>query len=321
MKQYLAINHHENVSRGSQKFANHLINYCYNKLLASDTDPQIAAIIAVYVVYVNNWNAAYAGWHDALNFQMSTTAEMEIWDENLIKTKAPEWAGKIWGVYPQGTPKATALLPHGRHALITGTPIDKASGINTLIDGIGADAALATVKSDLQLFVSDYTEAYQKQQAAIKALKEKSKDQEQLRLLTTGALLFCEGSLIAKFWQNSEKVDLFFDISSMRMRHEKAQPDEPILISLLPDEIKLIDLDYTFEDIWEVTNAKSKDACVFFGNTSTITEIPANKTVILAGQTVKVDLNTLTHEMRFAYAANLSAEDEGELSFKLLSKE
>jgi hypothetical protein len=120
MKNCFGVNHHANATIGSQKFANHLIDYLYNKLLANETDPEIAAIIAVYVVYVNNWNLAYAQWHDALNFQMSTTVEMEIWDENLIKTKAPEWAGKIWGVYAQGTPKATALLPHGRHDLITG---------------------------------------------------------------------------------------------------------------------------------------------------------------------------------------------------------
>jgi hypothetical protein len=119
------------------------------------------------------------------------------------------------------------------------------------------------VKADLQLFLTGYTAISQQHQAAIKNFKEKSQDQEKLRLLTTGAMLFCEGSLIVKFWLTPEKIDLFFDVSAMRLRHSKAEPSDPVIISLLPDEIKLIDLDYSFEDKWEVGNHKTKDAVYF----------------------------------------------------------
>jgi hypothetical protein len=318
MKQFLANNSHRSACKGSQKFANHLANYLYNKLLADTGDPEIAAIITFYLVYLNAWNESYVKWHNALNFQMSTTDQMEILDDILIKTKAPEWAGKIWGVYFQGTPKATALLPHGRKALITGSALDKIAGMNTLIAGIGTDSSLAAVKTDLETFVATYTSTSQQHQAAMKDYKELSKDQEQLRLTTTAAMLRCEGSLTEKYWETSEKVDLFFDISAMRRRQGESQPGAPLLIELLPSEIKLIDIDYTFKDIWEVTNNSDKDACVFFGKTSTITTIPDIKFVIPAGGSLQIDLSTLADDMRFAYAANLSNEDEGELEFVVL---
>lgn len=318
MKQLLAINRHNNACKGSQKFANHLINYLYNKLLANAGETDIDDIIAFYIIYLQDWNENYVKWRDALNFQMSTTDQMEILDNTLIKTKAPEWIGKIWGVYAQGTPKATALLPHGRKAFTTGSAINRIAGMNTLITGIGTDASLAAVKTDITNFVTTYTGTSQQHQAAMKDLKDRSKNQEKLRLKTTSAMLRCEGSLTVKFWEDAEKVDLFYDISSMRQRHSKTNQNAPLSVPLLPREVKLINIDYTFKDIWEVYNNGDKDACVFFGRSSSIFDIPDNKIVIPAGESVQIDLSTLAYDMRFAYAANLSAEDDGELVFVLL---
>jgi hypothetical protein len=318
MKQKFALNQHANACKGNQKFANHLINYCYNKLLANEVDPQIAAIIAVYVLYVKDWNEGYVKWHDALNYQMSTTDEMEALDFELINTKAPLWVGKIWGVYPQGTPKATALLPHQRKPLITGSYQDKISGMNTLITGIGTDADLAAVKTDLETFVANYTETFQKHQAALEAYGTRAKDQEQLRLKATGAMLFCEGSLIAKYWKDPLKVDLFFDVEEMRNHKGKPKPKAPIEVLLDKSEIKLIDIDYTFKNIWEVTNDGTEDGCVFFGNTPTIIAIPEYKYTIVAGETLKIDLSVLPHDQRFAYAGNLSAAVAGKLTIKII---
>jgi hypothetical protein len=320
MKQFLAINHHENACVGSQKFANHLINYLYNKMLANAGDVDIDKLIQFYLVYLTNWNEAYVNWRDSLNFQMSTTAEMELLDIELTDTKAPEWVVKIWSIYAQGTPKATALLPHARKPIITGSAIEKISGMNTLIKGIGTDLSLKLVKDDITAFVTNYTTKSQQHAAAMKTHKDLSKDQEALRLITTAAMLHCEGGLTEKYWQTPEKVDLYFDISAMRRRQSSTTKDDAYPVELLPSEIKLIGLDYTFKDIWEVANDGEKDACIFFGKTSTITVIPAIKFVIPAGGSLQIDLSTLDAEMRFAYAANLSAEDEGTMTIVLLTK-
>jgi hypothetical protein len=317
MEQFLAHNSHETACRGSQKFANHLINYLHNKLLANQDDPEILLIITFYSLYLNGWNTAYSQWRAAINFEMSTTQEMNILDKNLIEEKAPEWQGKIYSVYYEGTSNATALFPHGRQALIAGKPEEKIAGMNTLINGIGNDADLQVVKADLQTFVNLYTIKSQQHQAAMKNWKDLSKDQERLRLLTTAAMHGCEGKLTGVYWQTPEKVDLFFDIAAMRRRNSHSAKDAPLLIKLLPSEIKLIDIDYTFNDIWEVTNNGIKEACVFFGNTSNIIEIPKKKTVIDPNMSVKINLSSLASDMRFAYAANLSKEDMGELSFTL----
>jgi hypothetical protein len=318
MKTYFGVNHHANVTKGSQKFANHLINYLYNKLLAKQTDADIATIVVFYVVFVQDWNKGYVKWHDAFNFEMSTTIEMNAMSEMLTKVKAPLWVGKIWGVYPQGTSRATALIPHGRQALITGTATEKISGMETLLAQIGTDPDLAALKTDVQNFLDIFRAASEHHSKAIIDLKELSRDQEHLRIKTTASMLHCQGSLILKYWEMPEKIDLFFDVSAMRNRQGEVAPNVPYLVSLHPSEIKLINLDYTFKDIWEVSNDGEKDACMFFGKTSTIVEIPDDRIVIPAGDSVQIDLSILDPEQRFAYAANLSSEDDGELLFVLL---
>jgi hypothetical protein len=238
--------------------------------------------------------------------------------EMLTKVKAPLWVGKIWGVYPQGTSRATALIPHGRQALITGTATEKISGMETLLAQIGTDPDLAALKTDVQNFLDIFRAASEHHSKAIIDLKELSRDQEHLRIKTTASMLRCQGSLILKYWEMPEKIDLFFDVSAMRNRQGEVAPNVPYLVSLHPSEIKLINLDYTFKDIWEVSNDGEKDACMFFGKTSTIVEIPDDRIVIPAGDSVQIDLSILDPEQRFAYAANLSSEDDGELLFVLL---
>jgi hypothetical protein len=320
MEQMFGKNRHETACNGSQKFANHLANYAYNKLLAETGDPEIAAIITFYLVFITNWNKGYAEWHNYMNKSMEATEKMKLQTEELVKTKVPEWVGKIWGVYPQGTPKALALLPHDRKALISGTAQDKISGINTLVTGIGTDSQLQTLKTEMEAYSVSYAAMLSDQMKAQKRLSDASEDIEKLRLRTTAAMLCVEGRLVTKYYETPEMIDHFFDVSEMRLRRGKPKANEPIVVSLGHSEIKLINIDYNFRNFWEVTNNGTKDACVFFGNSSSITEIPPYKYLIAPDKTLKIDLSTLNLDMRFAYAGNPDATVDAVISILQVKK-
>jgi hypothetical protein len=319
MKPYFAINHHANVTKKNMTFAHHLINYSHNKLLADTGDADIDAIIAFNMPIVKEWNNGFSLWHDAHNFEMGSTIELNALIDSLTHTKAPDWMVKVLYIYPEGSPRATALLPHKRKAFISGTVLNRITGIKTFIDGLGDDAALATVKTDAEAFLIQIESAYAKHAKAKKILATLSKDQEILRVKATTAMLANQGSLMKKFSSTPEKIDLYFDVQAMRRGANKNIQDEGYEVSLLPSEIKLLNLRFLGTETWEIANNGDSGACIFFSNTSAVTTIPKINYTINAGESLQIDLSKIESDQRFAFAANLSSENEGELNIVLVS--
>jgi len=317
MKQFFAINHHANASKGSQLFANHLINFTYNRLLALGLDPDIALIIAFFDPYVDTWNTGYLGWHAAAHASMGATLAMNNLNDDLVKNKAPEWVGKIWGVYPEGSVKAQSLIPHARHELITGPNDIRKAGMGTLITGIGTDLALATVKTGMTNFLATYSAGITSQAAAVKLMGDLSKSQELLRLTTTEAMLKVESMLITKYFQTPENVDSFFDVAAMRRRNGKKITDDGYQFMLLPDEIKLLEARFTGKEKWLVEDTGTTDGCIFFSKSMEIGSIPEVKYEYTAGNSIIIDLSQVPIDQRFAFAANYSHTTDGEYRITL----
>ena len=311
MKQFLAINHHANACKGSQIFANHLINYTYFKLLANADEADFPAIIAFYKVFVENWNEGYIKWRSAFNASMGATRTIKNLNKELIGEKAPTWVGKIWGIYREGSVNAIKLIPHGRSDMIKGPYFSRLTGMNTLITAIGTDSLLADLKLDLQTFAARYDAGIKAQLKAQKLLADLSKEQEVLRLSTTSAMLGVEGKLTDKYFMTPERVDDFFDIAAMRRRNARSITEDGFQIMLLPVEIKLLQIRYDGTEIWKAENPGMCDICLFFSNNSDESEIPEVKYIVSAGQSITIDLKQIPSDQRFVYAANLSTEKDG----------
>ncbi len=317
MKQYFAINRHDNLSKGSLLFGNHLFNYCYSKLIANDVDPEIAAMAAFLLVQLSDWNEGYAAWRAAALASMGATRSMKLLNKQLMTEKAPAWIVKIWSFYPEGSEKAVALIPHGRQDLITGPNLNHKVGMETLIAAIGSDTNLAALKTEMQTFVDSYVDAMLNQSKAQKLLKDLSKAQELLRVDTAEAMLCVEGSLIKKYYKTSNLVDDFFDVSAMRRRHGKKITDDGYQVFLLPDEIKLLETRFTGTEKWIAENLGTEPACLFFSKTMDASEIPQVKYEIPVGGSVPIDLSQVPSNERFVYAANLSSENDAQIKIRL----
>ena len=314
MKQYFAINHHDNISKGSQRFAHHLINYHYNKLLVKSGNPKINEIIQYYQPFVNTWNNSFIFWRSAFNTEMGSTTALNNCIDALTHVKAPKWVINVYNIYPEGSEKAKVIFPHKRKALITGTVLERITAIKTFIKLIENDVNLSTTCTDAKDFLLLFEPIFQNHEKAKGKLTELSKNQEILRISTTTAMLTNEGSLITIYSATPNMVDLFFDVSAMRQRQSKKKNKSGSVIQLMPSELKLIDIRFIGNEIWKVTNKGEKDACLFFAASNDILTIPPEQFVIHPGDSMQIDLSTISADQRFAYVANLSNEDSGMLN-------
>ncbi len=314
MEQYFGINHHLNVTKGNLSLANHLSNYLMNKLQAKAGDADIDDLITFYTPFQTAWNAGFVGWRAAFNLEMGTTKNQNTLIYQLTHVKAPLWVNTVLVAYPEGTDRARALIPHKRQAFITGSAEDRITGIKTFIQVIGTDVTLTAIKTDAQTFLTQLMLSHQNHEGAREALTDCSKSQETLRKNTCEAMHAVEGSLTNKYYKTPEKVDMFFDVSAMRY-HPKTVEQEGISVTFAPSEIKLLDIRFIGNEIYDFTNKGTKDVCVFFANNNNVTSIPENKFVIHASTKLQIDLSTLKADDRFVYAANMSNEDNGELNF------
>ncbi len=315
MKKYFGINHHENVTKDNFKLTNSLQEKHYIKIVPEAGDADFDAMIAAFKPHHLRWIDGYANWKSAFDASIGKTIELSTMFDTLTHEKMPVWENKVYLVYPEGSAKAKALLPHKRKPYIAGAQLDRITALNSLTTSIGSDASLTAIKAEIVAFYNTIFQCYEDNGAAKKAVAKASEDLEDLRIEICQALFANEGALMIKFSANPARIDTFFDVHAMRQAAKKPSDDGGMDIDLEPLEIKLLDLHFQGTEVWAFTNNGDHDACLFFSDKPDLTEVPDTyKYVRGPDETVQVDLNTIPSTYRYAYVANLSPDDEGSVN-------
>jgi hypothetical protein len=315
MKSYFGRNHHQTVTKDNFKLMNTLEGKHYSKIKSEAGDPDFDAMILFFDPYHTAWVNGYGGWKSASNSSQGKTIELREMFATLTNINMPKWEITIYGFYPEGSARATALLPHKRTPFISGAQYDRITALSTLVTTIGSDANLAAMKADIIAFHADILKCYTENQGSKKTVSDLSDDLEPIRIATAQAMFANEGMLMKKFYKTPEKVDNYFDVQSMRQAAKIPGDDGGLNVPLLPAQILLLDIQFKGTEVWQVENLGDKDACVFFSDRDDVTEIPdAWKYVITNELPIEIDLSSIPKDKRFVYAANLSSEDDGELN-------
>jgi hypothetical protein len=315
MKSLFGINHHETVSRGSFRKMNGLQEKHHALLAEGAGDPEIDDMIAFFAPFHTDWQDSYIIWKSAFDTSQGATAELKTNFASLIKEKVPAWENKIYSFYPDGSDPAKAILPNKRGPFNKGRQFDRITAIKTLATNIGNDTNLATLKTQILAFHTQILASYEKKIAAKKKVGDASKNLEPLRIDIAQAMFANEGALMKKFYLHPEKVDQYFDVAAMRHHTKPTTEEGGYDIPLQPAEIKLLDVRFDGTETWECSNEGDHDVCVFFSDTDKATAIPATDIYkILTGDTLLIELKNVPSVKRYAYAANLSLEDEGEMN-------
>jgi len=321
MSQYFGKNHHENVSRGNYKLMDQLQTIHWIMISRENPDPDILDMKNFFEPFHINWDDAYTEWRVANNASIGKTAEMNVFFDTLTFEKMPRWENKIYGVYPENSSRAKELLPKKRHPFISGPQNERLNALEILISLIGDDANLAALKTDITSFYDTILECWRENQGIKLNVALLSQDLEPLRIATAQAMLANEGALLKKFYTLPVLVDSYFDVHRMRRRVKKKADDNGYNVSLEPAEIKSLPLRFKGTETWSVTNEADHDACLFFCDQADMNAVPIfEKHLLKPGESQEIDLSTLTTLQRFAYAANLSPDNEGEISIAQILK-
>jgi hypothetical protein len=321
MSQYLGKNSHLSVTTGNYKLTNTLQEKHYALISAEAGDADFDAMILFFKPVHLNWDTKYPAWKSAADVSQGKTREfLDLFDQYAHK-KLLDWEVAIYNAHAEYTPEAKAILPNKRNPYLKGTQFARIQALLTLAENIGGDAALAATKADIIAFHDKILKVYEEHQAAMNKIKILSKDLEPLRVEVCEALYANEGSLMKKFKSTPAKVDLYFDVKSMRQSAKKPSDEGGMSVPLLPGQIELLNLQYKGTEVWQVENLAEKDVCLFFSDKDDLTQIPADwKYIVTAELPIEIDLNTIPKDKRFVYAANLSTEDEGELNITEIKK-
>ncbi len=194
-------------------------------IIASDHDSKLAAQVAdaainvlflflhpLYLAY----SAAYTAWQSADAAYTGATAALTELMKTLSSEKIEEWDIAIQVVYKQKTSQYKALLPNGRAPFQTGAYELRITAIATLISNIDTDASLAAVKALIQAFYTDILNSRNAQQGKEGLLSQKSDELEQKRVAVAEGMYFTLGGLMQKFYQNTIKVEEYYDLELIR---------------------------------------------------------------------------------------------------------
>lgn len=167
----------------------------------------------------------------------------------LARTKLQPWDVAIQVVYPRTTPRYKAIFPNGRKPFDRGSIDQRINAYNTLSLNIGADAALAAVKAEVDIVYSNLDKARTDQQSAKVTTKISSAD---LDTATTAAMVMQYRNMawvLDNLFDSRENMcNAFFDLQTLRQLQQTIftgtltpLENEPVLVHtfLSDDEIRL----------------------------------------------------------------------------------
>lgn len=314
MENYFGVCHHDNATKSNLSLMNQLQEEHNIRISAGAGDPDFDAMIAEMLDPHTKWVKAFTTWASANGISQGSTKQIQDDLKTLSGKKSKKWNHDILGIYDEDSADYKALLPHKRREFRRGSQLERINYIQTVAERMVGVTALAAIQADMLAYYAVIKPHFDDHTQKLEALRIASKSMEPLRIALAQAMFANEGRLMTKFKTEPKKVDLYFDVKAMRKYVKKVIPDEGLDIPLQPGELLLLNVRFEGTEKWLVENLGDHDACIFFSDKDDVTIAPADAINIPAGESKEIDLNTIDPKKRFAYAVNLSQEDEGELS-------
>ena len=201
---------------------------------------------------------------------------------SLMSNMLDNWEPRIQVVYAKNTERFKQILPSGHKPFNSGSKDTRITAVNTLSVNIGADAALASVKTDVDKYYNDLDKARTTQSGAKVGTQAGSLQVEQAITNAMQMQYANLGYLMNMFYKNTEPIALFFDIETIREHNQRIFTG-----TLTPLENEAV-LEHTFMNtdtlrakITGTANAKLYLASLQNGTDSTAIEVTGNHELII----------------------------------------
>jgi len=187
-----------------------------NALQSAPADTVIAALYKTYHPIYLTFRSSYNDWIAQGGSQQGETLNLSQLIRLLTNTKIQQWDVKIQTIYPINTPQYKKIMTHRRKPFQTGTQTEKLEAVQALSKNIGADAALASVKTEVDAFLVQYEAALTKQQGSKTTTKTLSDKLEPARINLCNALYANLGALMQKYSTTPTMIESYFDQKILR---------------------------------------------------------------------------------------------------------
>jgi hypothetical protein len=201
---------------GSNVLGKRINNWHDGALYANRTNPVILAMYNIYhpisFIYVN----ANADWKSKEGIQMAKTAIFTAAVTDTGSARINAWDAAIQMQRPKGSPGYLALLAHGHDPFQTGTQEEIKDAVLALSKAIGTDAALATLKGEIDAFYITLDDKDRDQKEAFTNLTDASTALEVARVEMCIAQYADLGTLMSYFARTPLSLKVYFDLKSIR---------------------------------------------------------------------------------------------------------
>lgn len=187
-----------------------------NALQVLKADTFIAGLYATFHPLHVAFKTSYDAWlaHNAI--QQGETMNFTNLLEKLSSDNIQKWDIYIQYVHNPKTVEYKKILPNKRKPFQTGTQLERLHATQAFAKNVAADAALVTIKPEVELFMTQLETAYNTQKGSLNATKTLSDNVEAARKNMGVAMFANLGGLIQKYTTNAAKVESFFDMKIMR---------------------------------------------------------------------------------------------------------
>jgi len=182
------------------------------RLQAESADPDILALLNLFVPIDNALADAYQAWLSAGAFYRGATLSFENLIAELVDTKLDQWLPQVQVVFPESSPEYLTLFPNGRTPFTSGAYDIRINTVSALGDNLAAYAALAATKTDVDNFYTSLLAGRADQQQKEEDVRVTSDLLETERVDTARAMYAGLGSLMKKFASDPAQIERFFDI-------------------------------------------------------------------------------------------------------------
>ena len=286
------------------------------RLQAESPDPDILAMLNLFIPIDDALSAAYQAWTSAGAFYKGATLAFELLLSELVNTKLDQWIPQVQVVYAESTPQYLTLFPNGRTPYSSGPYDIRINTVKSLGDNLTTYPALAATKTDVDSFHTTLLNTRAEQQQKEETVRTTSDLLEVERVNTAVGMYANLGKLMAKFASTPEVIDRFFDLSLIQ--NPPKDKDTFAVIVAGGDTVNVI------EDIEDTTQLKlfntGSTAGRFFTSTSATGTSEPGQGIELAPNTnttvVATDLGDPGNT--FLNVTNLDPENQGSYSVVIL---
>jgi hypothetical protein len=310
-------NQFDNSTKNSKKRMKIISTDHDGKLMERQGEPGIGDLYAFYHPLHEGYINKYSDWMVMrASYKGSSLVIRNLFGE-LSSSRIRTWDVTIQGFYPLNTQRYVELLPNRRKPFQNGGYEQRSAAVQALVQAIGTDDNLHTLKEDVIAFRTSVDDARNAQQGKEGMVDELSLQLEARRIACAEALFRNLGDLMHIYYQDPSHIAAFFDLDNLRRTsREEEEPEVPTVYTL--PCLQYVNAEVTFNDDTRLGfyNSGQVPVTIFTGGETP--EVPADAFVLQQGaQAVKRASDLGAAGSTILWFRNNNPDFEGEIELVL----